>query len=117
MAGVSPLAKLDFSNWPLAKSFDLVLELAAADPRLRPGMSANARVAVERTAGRRARCPAQALFQKAGRTVVYVQGAWGFEERVGRDRPPDPEAGRGRPRRDGGRARRAARPHDEGGAP
>jgi RND family efflux transporter MFP subunit len=80
VAGASPLAKLDFSNWPLTKSFDLVLELAAADQRLRPGMSANARVAVERTADA-VLLPSQALFQKHGQTVVYVQSGWGFEER------------------------------------
>jgi HlyD family secretion protein len=81
VAGASPLAKLDFSNWPLTKSFDLVLELAAADQRLRPGMSANARVAVERTPDA-VLLPSQALFQKRGQTVVYVQTTWGFEERV-----------------------------------
>jgi multidrug efflux pump subunit AcrA (membrane-fusion protein) len=44
-------------------------------------MSANARVAVERTPDA-VLLPAQALFQKHGQTVVYVQSAWGFEERV-----------------------------------
>jgi RND family efflux transporter MFP subunit len=77
---ISPLAKLDFSNWPLTKSFDLVLELASADQRLRPGMSANARIAVEHKPDALL-LPSQALFQKGGRTVVYVRGAWGFHER------------------------------------
>jgi HlyD family secretion protein len=80
VAEVSPLAKLDFSNWPLTKNFDLILELVSADQRLRPGMSANARIAVERTPDA-VLLPAQALFQKGGRTVVYVRGAWGFDER------------------------------------
>ena len=34
--------------------------------------------------------PAQALFEKGGRSVVYVQGAWGFQERpveIGRRTP------------------------------
>jgi len=81
VADISPLAKLDFSNWPLTKSFDLVLELAAADQRLRPGMSANVRIAVERTPDS-ILLPSQALFLKDGRTVVYVRGAWGFDERA-----------------------------------
>lgn len=81
VAEASPLAKLDFSNWPLTKSFDLVLELASADQRLRPGMSANARIAVERQADA-VLLPSQALFQKRGRTVVYVRSGWGFEERI-----------------------------------
>jgi HlyD family secretion protein len=79
VAEISPLAKLDFSSWPLTKSFDLILELATADQRLRPGMSANARIAVDRKADALL-LPAQAVFEKAGRSVVYVQGAWGFEE-------------------------------------
>lgn len=80
VADISALAKLDFSNWPLTKSFDLILELVSADQRLRPGMSANARIAVERKPDT-VLLPSQALFQKGGRTVVYVRGAWGFEER------------------------------------
>jgi multidrug efflux pump subunit AcrA (membrane-fusion protein) len=81
VAEISPLAKLDFSNWPLTKNFDLVLALVSADQRLRPGMSANARIGVERKADA-VLVPSQALFQKNGRTVVYVRGAWGFEERL-----------------------------------
>jgi RND family efflux transporter MFP subunit len=81
VAEISPLAKLDFSNWPLTKSFDLILELGAGDQRLRPGMSANLRIAVDRKPDA-VLLPAQALFQKGGRTVVYVRGVWGFQERV-----------------------------------
>ena len=77
---ISPLAKLDFSNWPLTKNFDLVLALVAADQRLRPGMSANARIGVERKADA-VLLPSQALFQKNGRTVVFVRNGWGFDER------------------------------------
>jgi RND family efflux transporter MFP subunit len=81
VAEISPLAKLDFTVWPLTKSFDLVLELAASDQRLRPGMSANARIAVERKPDSLL-MPAQAVFEKAGRNVVYVRAAWGFREQV-----------------------------------
>jgi multidrug efflux pump subunit AcrA (membrane-fusion protein) len=44
-------------------------------------MSANARIAVERKPDA-VLVPAPALFQKGGRTVVYVRGAWGFAERT-----------------------------------
>jgi len=44
-------------------------------------MSANARIAVDRKA-EAVLLPAQALFEKGGRSVVYVQGAWGFQERL-----------------------------------
>jgi HlyD family secretion protein len=81
VAEISPLAKLDFTNWPLTKSFDLTLELAAADQRLRPGMSANVRIAVDRKPDA-VLLPAQALFQKGGRSVAYVRGTWGFRERA-----------------------------------
>ena len=81
VAEISPLAKLDFTSWPLTKSFDLILELATADQRLRPGMSANARIAVDRKADA-ILLPAQAVFEKGGRSVVYVQGTWGFEEKT-----------------------------------
>jgi RND family efflux transporter MFP subunit len=97
VAEISPLAKLDFSSWPLTKSFDLILELASADQRLRPGMSANARIAVDRQADA-VLLPAQALFEKAGRSVVYVQGAWGFQERlveIGRRSPKQVAVTRG----------------------
>ena len=68
VAGASPLAKLDFSNWPLTKSFDLVLSWPPPTPA--PGMSANARIAVERTP---TRAPLPRLSSE-GRTVVYVRG-------------------------------------------
>jgi multidrug efflux pump subunit AcrA (membrane-fusion protein) len=42
-------------------------------------MSANARIAVDRRANA-ILLPAQALFEKGGRSVVYVQGTWGFAE-------------------------------------
>jgi RND family efflux transporter MFP subunit len=97
VAEISPLAKLDFSSWPLTKSFDLILELAATDQRLRPGMSANARIAVDRQADA-VLLPAPALFEKGGRSVVYVQGAWGFQERlveIGRRTPKQVAVRRG----------------------
>ena len=48
---ISPLAKLDYSGYPVTKNFDLTVRLEDPDPRLRPGMTAGFRVEVERVPG------------------------------------------------------------------
>jgi multidrug efflux pump subunit AcrA (membrane-fusion protein) len=46
---ISVLAKVDFtSGWPPPKNFDLNLVLLDIDPKIRPGMTAVARIATER---------------------------------------------------------------------
>ncbi len=80
VAEISPLAKLDLQTWPPPKNFDTTLQLEESDPKIRPGMSATARVAVERVPN----CiliPTEASFQKHGRTVAYVLSGSEFEER------------------------------------
>jgi len=77
---ISPLAKPDFTNWPPVKNFDTVLQLKESDPRLRPGMSATTRIAVERIPNSII-VPAEAVFPRSGRTVVYVLRGSTFEER------------------------------------
>ncbi len=77
---MSPLAKPDHSVWPPARNFDIEVQIEQADDRLRPGMSAQVRVAVERLANT-VTIPAETVFQKAGRTVVYVMKGSRFEER------------------------------------
>src|SRR5207237_1410528 len=48
---ISVLAKMDFSaGWPPLKNFDLGLVLKDPDPRIRPGMTATARIATDRVA-------------------------------------------------------------------
>jgi HlyD family secretion protein len=77
---ISPLAKIDFSSWPFPRNFDVAVQLEQADSRVRPGMSATARVAVERLPD----CvlvPPEAAFQKLGRTVAYALRGSRFEER------------------------------------
>jgi len=81
IAEIGALAKPDFSGWPPAKNFDVAIQLEQADPRMRPGMSATSRVAVGR-APDSILIPAEAAFQKAGRTVAYVLRGSKFEERV-----------------------------------
>lgn len=78
---ISLLAKPDFSIWPVVKNFDLIVGLEKPDPRLRPGMSATARIAVDRLRDS-ILIPAEASFQKGGRTVAYVLRGSAFEERA-----------------------------------
>jgi HlyD family secretion protein len=81
VAEISPLAKIDFSSgWPPQKSFDLLFELEEADPRLRSGLGGTTRIAVASTKAALI-VPSKACFNKAGRTVAYVRGYFGFEER------------------------------------
>ncbi|PYQ17430.1 MAG: hypothetical protein DMF80_00765 [Acidobacteria bacterium] len=81
VSDISALAKIDFSTWPPPKNFDLALRVAQSDPRLRPGMSATARVAIDRVPGALL-IPVAASFQKGGRTVSYVLRGARFEERT-----------------------------------
>lgn len=78
---ISTMAKLDFSGWPPTKNFTLNLRIDHTDPRIRPGMKANARIAVN-TVPNSILVPTQALFQKNGTTVVYVQDRSKFGERT-----------------------------------
>lgn len=71
VADVSVLAKVDFSNWPPAKNFALKLSFNGPDPRLRPGMSAAARIAVGRLPDM-LMVPTESVFIVDGRPSVYV---------------------------------------------
>ena len=80
VAEISPLAKQDFSGWPFPRNFDVSVQLDQADLRVRPGMSATTRVAVEKLPD----CiliPPEATFQKFGKTVAYVLSGSSFQER------------------------------------
>lgn len=81
VAEISPLAKLDYSSWPFTKNFDIALQILEADPRIRPGMSAGGRIAIEKIPNG-ILAPAQAVFDKDGRSVVYVLHGSRFEERA-----------------------------------
>ena len=78
---ISTIAQMDFSNWPPAKNFTLDLKIDRTDSRIRPGMKANARVAVE-TIPNSILIPTQGVFPKNGSTVVYVQHGRNFDERT-----------------------------------
>ena len=78
---ISVLAKVDFSSgWPPVKNFDLGLVLNDHDPRIRPGMSAVARIAADRLPNVML-VPAEAIFQHDGRSVVYRLHGSKFDER------------------------------------
>jgi HlyD family secretion protein len=78
---ISTIATQDFSGgWPFPRNFDVAVSLDQADARLRPGMGANVRVTVDRVPNA-IMIPAQASFQKSGRTVAYVLRGTKFDER------------------------------------
>lgn len=77
---ISTLAKLDFSGWPPTKNFSIDIQIDNTDARVRPGMSANSRIEINRTPDS-ILVPLESVFQKAGRSVVYVQKGRSFEER------------------------------------
>jgi multidrug resistance efflux pump len=77
---ISVLARVDFSSgWPPVRNFDLGLVLNERDPRIRPGMTATARIAADRLPDVTL-VPAEAIFQKDGRPVVYRLNGSKFDE-------------------------------------
>lgn len=79
---IGTIATTDFSaGWPFPRNFDLELIPDQLDPRLRPGMSVQITVVVERLPNAIS-IPTQAAFQKEGRTVVYIWGDSRFLERT-----------------------------------
>ena len=70
---ISMMARPDFTSFPPTRNFDLVVDISETDPRLRSGMSATARIEMDRLNGVIV-IPAGALFQRAGLPVVYVVG-------------------------------------------
>ena len=79
---ISTIATMDFSaGWPFPRNFDLEIALDQADARLKPGMTAQLTVVVDRVPDALT-IPVQASFQKSGQTVAYVWEGSKFEERV-----------------------------------
>lgn len=69
---ISELASMDFAaGWPFPRNFTVDIALKDQDPRLRPGMTANVRIAVDKVANGII-IPSQALFHKNGQDVAYV---------------------------------------------
>jgi multidrug efflux pump subunit AcrA (membrane-fusion protein) len=71
ISDISLLARVDFSGgWPPAKQFDLQITFTTPDERLRPGMSAVARIGVGEIPDVLI-VPGKAIFTDGGRPVVY----------------------------------------------
>lgn len=81
IAEISTLGKPDYTSWPPPRLFEVILELQDKDARLRPGMSANVRIVVNRIPDALV-VPSEAVFEKNGRTLVYVLRGSKFEERT-----------------------------------
>jgi len=71
IADIGMMARPDFSSFPPARNFDVVIAIDGADPRLRSGMSASARIEMNRMPDVLL-VPAAAVFQAGGASVVYV---------------------------------------------
>ena len=73
---ISSVAKPDFTIWPPIRNFDLEIALSDTDPRLRSGMSASARIELDKLPNALV-VPTGAVFQRGAAAVVYVvkQGA------------------------------------------
>jgi multidrug efflux pump subunit AcrA (membrane-fusion protein) len=79
---ISLLARVDFgSTFPPARDFDLELAMADPDARLKPGMSATVRVAVNRLTNVLV-VPAEAVSLVNGRPTVYRRAGSRFEPRT-----------------------------------
>jgi len=77
---ISGVAKPDFTTWPPVRNFDVAIALSGTDSRLRSGMSASARVELDRVPNVLI-VPASAVFQRGAQTVAYVVSAGRVEAR------------------------------------
>jgi multidrug resistance efflux pump len=77
---ISVVAKPDFSSWPPARNFDLLIEIGESEERLRPGMSASARLELDRLPDVLL-LPSRAVFQRGAATVTYVVSGGSTESR------------------------------------
>jgi len=77
---ISVVAKPDFTTWPPVRNFDLVVALSDSDARLRSGMSASARVELDRLPNVLV-VPTGAVFQRGAGTIVYIVNRGDVESR------------------------------------
>jgi HlyD family secretion protein len=81
LQSIGTIATSDFTaGWPIPRNFDLEIALDQTDPRLRPGMTVEVTVIVDRIANA-ITIPTQASFQRSGQNVAYVWNGSKFEER------------------------------------
>ena len=91
ISDISLVATPDFTSFPPVRNFDVNIALAQSDARLRSGMSATARIELDRVDSTLI-IPATALVDRNGLSYVMVPSRTGVEEREvkvlrrGRDR-------------------------------
>jgi RND family efflux transporter MFP subunit len=79
---IGTIATTDFTaGWPIPRNFDLRVTLDQNDQRLRPGMTSQITVVVDRIPNA-ITIPLQASFQRSGHTVAYVVEGTRYEERA-----------------------------------
>jgi HlyD family secretion protein len=79
---ISTIATSDFSGgWPFPRNFDLGIAIDQTDARLKPGMTAQLTVIIDKVLNALT-IPVQASFRKSGQTVAYVWAGSHFRERV-----------------------------------
>lgn len=78
---IGTIATPDFSaGWPIPQNFDLEIALDQTDQRMKPGMTVQITIIVNRVENVLT-LPAQASFLKSGQTVAYVWTGSKFQER------------------------------------
>jgi len=79
---IGTIATSDFSaGWPIPRNFDLQITTDQADRRLKPGMTVQITVIVDRISNA-ITIPTQASFLRSGQTVAYVWNGSKFQERA-----------------------------------
>ena len=111
---ISALARVDFSNWPPQRNFDMIVQIDQMDPRLRPGMNTTVRVAVDRVADAVLDSRARGLRKRGALGGVRATVARRLGRAAGADRAARPGTARRARRRAAGRARGAERSDSAG---
>jgi HlyD family secretion protein len=79
---ISTIATSDFSaGWPIPRNFNLQIAFDRSDPQLRPGMTVQVTVIVERIPNA-ITIPAEASFLESGQTIAYVWNGAKFQKRT-----------------------------------
>ena len=79
---ISTIASEDYSaGWPIPRNFDLRISLDQLDPRLRPGMTAQITIIVDRIPDVLI-IPVHATFQEEGETFAYVWDRGKFRQHL-----------------------------------
>jgi len=81
IADISLVARPDFTSFPPVRNFDVLVELTSTDPRAKSGMSASARIEMDRLPDVVV-VPASAVFLRDGATMVYTVAGGSAEPRT-----------------------------------